>query len=278
MNKGGLSLSSRTIGVLAKRDLISTLHSWGIYIATFISFLASSFILKNYLDSIRENNISISTDPLNYPLFISVVIVSFYLAILSAISISREKDRGTLEVLFYGPISCPSFILAKYIKNMLTYLIVAGFFFIYFLGVSGLTNLGFSYGLIEAMGFSIFFVSCMISFGLLISSLTEKVRNSILWLVGIFLAFLAIQISHTILLSIPEENMSSPLIYLESTLSVISKGIGWISPFSYLARGMDAISLGNLRIYGLNIVYCIIYSLVLLIFSVIIFEKKGVRG
>jgi len=47
-------LSGRTINVLAKRDLISTLHGWGIYIATFISFLASSFILKNYLDSIRE--------------------------------------------------------------------------------------------------------------------------------------------------------------------------------------------------------------------------------
>ncbi|RLE06789.1 hypothetical protein DRZ78_04095 [Candidatus Aerophobetes bacterium] len=278
MNKGEFSLSGRTIGVLAKRDLISTLHGWGIYIATFISFLASSFILKNYLDSIRENNISISSDPLNYPLFISVVIVSFYLAILSAISISREKEQGTLEVLFYGPVSSPSFILAKYIKNMLTYLIMVGLFFVYFSGVSGLTNLGISYGLIEAILFSIFFASCMISFGLLISSLTERVRSSILWLVGIFLAFLAIQISYTILLGIPEESMSSPLIYLGNTLSVISKGIGWISPFSYLTRGMDAISLGNLRIYGLNIVYCVIYSLILLILSVIIFEKKGVRG
>lgn len=278
MNQGEFSLSGRTINVLARKDLVSTLRSWGIYIATFISFLVSSFILKNYLDSIRENNISISSDPLNYPLFISVVIVSFYLAILSAISISREKDQGTLEVLFYGSINCPSFILAKYIKNMLTYLIMIGFFFVYFLGVSGLTDLGFSYGLIEAMGFSIFFASCMISFGLLISSLTERVRSSILWLVGIFLAFLAIQISHTVLLGIPEENMSSPLIYLENTLSVISKGIGWISPFSYLTRGMDAISLGNLKIYGLNIAYCIVYSLILLIFSIIIFKKKGVRG
>ena len=147
MAQKGLSLSIQTVKALSKRDLYSTLRSWGIYIVAFLSFIASSFILKNYLDSIQTDNILISADPLNYPLFVSVIIISFYLAILSAISISREKDQGTLEVLFYGPVSSFTYILGKYIKDILTYLVMVVFFVFYLWGVKNHNKQGFSYGL-----------------------------------------------------------------------------------------------------------------------------------
>ncbi|TET07728.1 hypothetical protein E3J84_07075 [Candidatus Aerophobetes bacterium] len=272
------SLSIHTVRALAKKDLYSTLSRWGIYIAAFISFIASSFILKNFLDSIKENDILISANPLNYPLFISTIIISFYLAILSAISISREKDQGTLEVLFYGPVSCPTYILGKYIKDMLTYLVVVVFFLAYFWGVSFLTNLGFSYGLVKIIFVSIFSVSCIVSFGLFISSLTGKMRNSIIWLIGILILFLVIQVGQTILFSIPEEKMSPVLTYLGNTLSVVSRGVNWISPFSYLTRGIDAVSLDNAFLYWLNILYSIIYSAILLVLSIFTLKRKGVKG
>ena len=278
MAQKGFSLSIQTIRALSKRDLYSTLRSWGIYIVAFLSFIASSFILKNYLDSIQADDILISADPLNYPLFISVIIISFYLAILSAISISREKDQGTLEVLFYGPVSSLTYILGKYIKDILTYLVMVVFFLVYFWGVSLLTNLGFSYGLLKTILVSIFSVSCIVSFGLFISSLTGKMRNSIIWLVGILALFLAIQIGQTILLGMPEENMSPVLTYLGDTLSVVSQGINWISPFSYLTRGIDAVYLDNALLYGLNILYSIVYSAILLSLSIFILKRKGVKG
>ncbi len=278
MAQKGFSLSIQTIKALSKRDLYSTLRSWGIYIVAFLSFIASSFILKNYLDSIQTDNILISADPLNYPLFISVIIISFYLAILSAISISREKDQGTLEVLFYGPVSSLTYILGKYIKDILTYLVMVIFFLVYFWGVSLLTNLGFSYGLLKTILVSIFSVSCIVSFGLFISSLTGKMRNSIIWLVGILALFLAVQVGQTILFGIPEENMSPVLTYLGDTLSVVSQGINWISPFSYLTRGIDAVYLDNTLLYGINILYSIVYSAILLSLSIFILKRKGVKG
>jgi len=278
MAQKGFSLSIQTVKALSKRDLYSTLRSWGIYVVAFLSFIASSFILKNYLDSIQADDILISADPLNYPLFISVIIISFYLAILSAISISREKDQGTLEVLFYGPVSSLTYILGKYIKDILTYLVMVVFFLVYFWGVSLLTNLGFSYGLLKTILVSIFSVSCIVSFGLFISSLTGKMRNSIIWLVGILALFLAIQIGQTILLGMPEENMSPVLTYLGDTLSVVSQAINWISPFSYLTRGIDSVQLGNTLLYGLNILYSLVYSAILLLLSIFILKRKGVKG
>jgi len=41
---------------------------------------------------------------------------------------------------------------------------------------------------------------------------------------------------------------------------------------------MDAISLGNPWLYTMNIIYCVIYSAILLVLSTLVLERKGVRG
>ena len=279
MSKKKVFLSTKTIKVLTKRDLVSALHGWGIYVVTVISFLLSSFFLGRYLGGIREDNILISTDPLrDFLFFPSVIIISFYLTILSSISVSRERDQGTLEILFYGPVNSLAFILAKYLKETLTYLIIVVFFFAYFWGVSGLTNLGFSYGLAKAIFLSIFLVSCWISFGLFISSLTSRVRNSILWVVGVFLALWALYFGQALLLSLSTKEMPAFLSYIGGAVSFIYQAVWWISPLSYLSRGMDAVNVGSGWLYGMSILYSIIYSVVLIILSIFILKRKGVRG
>jgi len=278
MEEKEIFLSAHTMKILAKRELLSSLYGWGLYIAIFISFLVSSFILKNFLQGIRENNIFISSYPLNFPLFTSVVIISLYLVIVSAISISREREQGTLEVLFYGPVSSFSFLMGKYITDMLLYFIILGFFAIYFLGVSLLTNLGFTIALVKAFVVSIFLASCVISFGLFISSLTGKVRSSIVWLIGILLAFLGIWFLQNIFLRIPSEALSSWMRYLQKTIGIIYHFVNWVSPFSYLSRGMESIWLGSMKPFLLNILYSVLYTVILLALSVHILRAKGVRA
>lgn len=277
MNKEEIPLSVHSTKVLIRRELISSLYGWGFYVAIFICFLVSSFILKNFLMGIKQNNIFISSYPLNFPLFASVVIISFYLVIVSAISISREKEQGTLEVLLYGPVSSSSFLLGKYFTDMLLYLIIAGFFALYFLGVSLLTNLGFTLALAKAILVSIFLASCVVSFGLFISSLTRRVRNSIVWLTGLLLAFLAIWFFQNIFFNVPSEALSPWLLYLQKTLRLVHQFISWISPFSYLSRGMESIRIGSIKPFLLNILYSIVYTTVLLTLSIYILKVRGGR-
>jgi len=278
MKEKGISISFYSMRVLIKRELISSLYGWGVYAAMFIAFLVSSFILRNFLRGIREENIFISSYPLNFPLFVSVVIISFYLVVVSAISISREREQGTLEVLFYGPVSSSSFLLGKYFTDMILYMIILGFSAIYFLGVSLLTNLGFTYLLVKAFLLSIFLASCVISFGLFISSLTGRVRSSIIWLVGILLAFLGLWFLQNMFLTFPPEAFTSWLLYIRKTLFVTQHIINWVSPFSYLSRGMESIRIGSVKPFVLNIVYSIIYTVVLLFLSIYILKAKGVRA
>lgn len=272
-----MSLSTHSMRVLTKRELTSSLYGWGLYAAIFISFIVSAFILRNFLQGIKENNIFISAYPLNFPLMVSVIIISFYLVIVSAISISREKEQGTLEVLFYGPVSSSSFLLGKYFTDMILYMIILGFFAIYFYGVSLLTNLGFTFALVKALLLSIFLASCVVSFGLFISSLTGRVRSSVIWLVGVLIAFLGIWFLQNIFLNFPEEAFTSWMLYLRKTLSVAYYVIRWVSPFSYLTRGMESIGLGSMRPFLMNILYSVIYTVVLLFLSVYILKAKGVR-
>ncbi len=272
-----MRLSIHSMKVLTKREVVSSLYGWGIYVAIFISFIVSSFILRNFLKGIKENNIFISAYPLNFPLLVSVIIISLYLVIVSAISISREREQGTLEVLFYGPVSSFSFLLGKYFTDMILYIIICGFFAIYFFVVSVLTNLGFSLALVKALFLSIFLASCVISFGLFISSLTGRVRSSIVWLVGILLAFVGIWFLQNIFLSLPEEAFSSWMLYLRKALSVTYHIINWVSPFSYLSRGMEAIGIGSIKLFLINILYSVIYTVILLALSIYILKIKGVR-
>ena len=271
-------ISGHTIRVLTVRDLLSTIKGWGPYIAATISFLVSSFFIKNYLAALKENDILISSDPLNFPLMVSLIVVSLYLAIFSTVSVSREKDQGTLEVLFYGPVSCGSFLLAKYLSDMLIFLFVIGFLILYFLALTVLTNLGLSRNLVEAIIFSIFSASCVISFSMFISSFTSKIRSSIIWLVTILFILLALEVSHSMLLRFPEESLSDLLIYLRDGLRIAIMGTEWVSPFSILMKGMESISLGNHGLYALNVLHAVVYTFLFLILSVVVMERKGVRG
>ncbi|MBE0477694.1 ABC transporter permease subunit [Candidatus Aerophobetes bacterium] len=272
-------LSMYVVRTLARRDFYSSLRGLGLYITTSVSFIVASFILKNYLESIAKSEVFASLNPLNSVFFLPMVILSVYLALISAVSISRERNEGTLEVLFYGPVSYSSYILSKYVNSMLNYVVGVAFFLAYFFGIAFITNLGFSYTLVGAILMSIFSISCVVSFGLFISSFTTRVRTSVIWLAGIFLLFLGIQLLHTVLLGIPEETMFPLMVYFEKSFSFVSRYIiGWLSPFYYMDRGLEAVSLGDPYLYGMNIVYCIIYSAVLVGISIFVLEKRGVRA
>ena len=268
---------ARITNILLKRDLLYSLYSWGYYGVLFISFFASSFILKNFLDGIREDDILVSAFPLNYPLYITIIIISLYLVLISAISISREREQGTLEVLFYGPVTSRNFLMAKFWKDFFLGVISLGFTAIYFFLVSFFTNLGFTSGLARALIMGVFLISCVVSFGLFISSLTSRVRSSVITLLAIFGAFLAIQFSYNTLLGLEKESLPISLFYIRETLQLIFKGINWVSPFAYISRGLDSVILDNWSLFFTNVLYCIVYVVVFLSLSIFIMNRRGVR-
>ncbi|UCF92286.1 MAG: ABC transporter permease subunit [Desulfobacterales bacterium] len=267
-----------TVRALVKREFSAAIRGWGLYAAMTLAFLTSSFFLNQYMGAIGDNNIRIASDPLSFPLHISLFVVSFYLAIVAAVAISREKDQGTLEVLFYGPVNCSSYLTAKYLADMLVYLVLAGFMLLYFLAVSALTRLALSWNLMHGLVLSFFSVSCVISFSLLISAMTSKIRNSIMGLVASLIIFLGVQIVHGLLGRLGAETLSPSWAYFRNIVNPLYGGIEWISPFAPLNRGMEAVLIGNMPAYGATLLYCLFYALIFLAAAVMVLARKGVRG
>ena len=225
------SMSWNAAKALMKRDLMAAVKSWGPYLTATISFLSSSLMLKTYLGGVGNNNILVASDPLNFPLYISLVVVSFYLAIISAVAISRERDQGTLEVLFYGPVSNTSYVFSKYLADMAIFLFLMGLLVPYFVFVSTLTNLVLSWGLVKGIVLSVFSASCIISFSLLVSTATSKMRNSVILIVALLGGFLSIQLAGGILARFNESSLTPMVQYLRVSINVMSKGIEWVTPF-----------------------------------------------
>ena len=270
-------LKWRTVWVLAKRELRSTIYGNGIYLTVSISLIVSSLVLYNQIKAVSRDQILITSSPIAYPLFIATGVCITYLALASLTSIARERDTQTLELLFYGPVDHVSYVFSKYVKGILSYLFIALFLTAFFIFSAITSNLGLSWKFLVVLVLSLFLASCVIAFGVFVSSLTESVRTAILLFLGIVGALISIQIGLELLVGIGDENLAPVLILLRKSLSILHTGLKWISPFYYLDQGMEAVSLGSIGKYALSGISSIIYSSVLLLLSVLTLRRKGVR-
>jgi len=211
------------------------------------------------------------------PSFRSVGLAATYLGLCSSLSISRDRDLGTMEVLFYGPVDSISYVLGKYFHQLLAYLVILVFSLINFYAISVVTNVGFSIDILGIMFLSIFLTSCMVSFGILLSVSTRRVIVSVVLFLALVLFFLVFSMVHTWIMSIAGQNLTPTMVYVRVILDNANNFIKWISPVDYFIRGMNAVFRRDPGGYALSILSSLIYSLVLLALSVGMFQRKGVR-
>jgi ABC-type transport system involved in multi-copper enzyme maturation permease subunit len=264
------------IKIIAKNEIESIYYNYWFYLILFFSFLIASFLINSTINTVIDNKVMVLNKSLNTPMFFVVIIGTFYLAISSLISISNEKEKGTLKVLFCGPVDSVSYISGKYIGKMLVYLGMVIFYIVYFYTISLLTNLRFSFNFLQILFLSFFYVSCMVSFGIILASITESYRNSILLFIGFNFFFLALYIFYIIIMAFPIEELSTFFRYIRSGLYYLNNIIEWISPFSYFQRSISAANL-NIGKFIVTILYSLLYSSLLLGCSIKIFSRREIR-
>lgn len=275
-----MSLAYRVhaIKVATKREIRSTLYGIGLYITLALIFLAASyFFVNSTLRTVADAGIMALANPITSPLFISVGLAATYLGLCSSLSISRDRDLGTLEVLFYGPVDAVSYVLGKYVHQLLAYVVVLLFALVNFYGISWVTNVGFSSDIIGIMVLSIFLTSCMVSFGIVLSVSTRRMIVSVVLFLALVLFFLVFSIVHGWVMSIAGQNLTTAMVYVRVILDNANEFVKWISPVDYYLRGMNAVMRQDPGGYALSILSSAVYSAVLLALSVWMFGRKGVR-
>ncbi len=268
---------ANAMGVITRREIKSTVGRLGIYVAASLAFLVANLFVRSNLKGVTENGLMVMTNPLNYPLFIAVIIGATYLALTSTISVSRERDQGTLEVLFYGPVDSTTYILAKFLEQLVAFLGLIVVYIVVFFAISKLTNFGLDGSFFAMAGLSVLLAASTVAFGLLLSTISRSARTSVIVLLLLLTAFLAIDIVAGILNAMSAKDMSATLIYTRVAVDMINRGLKWISPFAYLNRGIVAIGLGSASHILASIGASLLYTAVLLALAIRFLNSRGVR-
>jgi MFS family permease len=253
----------------------------GIFITITAALLASTLILHNSLRFAEQNTVLVSMHPLFLPVFIFSGVISLYLAIVASVAASREYDRGTLEVLLYGPVDEASFLVGIFMAQMKVYLIGILIVFIWANLVTWLLHLSFSIGLYLAALTSVVMAATVIAFGLFTAVLGGKTRTALAYFILTILLLGGLQIadqlvSSWVLATTPASN--DPLLLIRNILASTSSVVQWISPYSQYSLSLDAIVSGSIFTYLRSLSILVLQVILLLFGSIALLRRRGVRG
>jgi ABC-type transport system involved in multi-copper enzyme maturation permease subunit len=239
--------------------------------------LLAALVTQTYLEAIGALGIGVYEDPLQYPFLLAVEACGLYFSLWASTRISRERESGTLEVLFWTPVDDLGLILGK-ILGSVTASAVFIFLVLGFLAVAGrLTGLVFPENVAELLLSSIIFVGSMVAVGTFVSTLAGRVRTAVAVLMALVALFLGLQIVVGFLGNLPPEQLSRSLLLMRDSLILLTRITGVLSPVQYFAWSLDALKLGNPGQYDLSVATALAHFSAFVAISVFMLKARGVR-
>jgi ABC-type transport system involved in multi-copper enzyme maturation permease subunit len=227
---------SHVVLAMARREAQAALNGLGLYIAVSLSVAAAAWLLLLDVRALAVAGVLVRSDPFGAPLDAALLVLALFFAISAAAQTARDRESGTLEVLFYAPVDELTYILGKTFGLVAAYALmlplVAFCFFLMSMATGFVLPMSFVLGLL----FSVVPAAMVVSLGILLAIGTNRVRSAVLILGAVAFVFLGGAAAYSLVLMIPIENPSSPIIALRDSLAAVNGTLRWISPFAYLSR------------------------------------------
>lgn len=237
---------SHVIKHMILREFFAIVSGLGIFAAVSVSMLAALWLLLIDVRTLEVAGIFVSDDPFRNPLSAALIILTSYLSISATVSTARDREIRTLEVLFYAPVDEISYVLSKVLAHVLAFIamlpLIGGVLFLFAKFAGFILTANTLAGLI----FAVLPATMMLGLGVLLATLTSRVRTAILLLGAAFLLFIGSALIYAVVLTVPIDNPSSPIISLRDALASLNAGMRWVSPFAHLQRIVsDGLSAGS---------------------------------
>jgi ABC-type transport system involved in multi-copper enzyme maturation permease subunit len=269
------------ISTLQARNRQALIYSLGLYASVALALASGALILQNTLRYVELNVVLSTQEPLYIPIAIMMGIVSLYLALSASLAAARERDRGTLEVLFYGPVDATSFILGHFASPLVVYSAIALFAFVWSNLVIWLLHLQFSFGPAYLLLATIATVAAIVAFGLLVAVWGGRTRTALAYFILAILLLASLQIADTIVSAVaistnPTEN--DPVLVIRNALVFVNNILQWVSPYSQLTQIIDDLWNASFASSLFHLGVTLAQAFVYLFLSVRILGRKGARG
>ncbi|MFZ1756894.1 MAG: ABC transporter permease [Caldilineaceae bacterium] len=248
--KPGLQLADRiyAAGQIGRRSTISSLYSPGIYMVTTLAVLAASTLVLNNLAFLDENGLLVLTRPFFLPLFVCTVLLSLYLSLHATLHLVREREQGTLRVLFFGPVDGVSYLLGRLWSQNLLFVLAGGVVLLWAVGLGWMTNLLVQMDVLAVLGLGLLTSSAVVAFGLLVGAWGRTARTALVLFLLVLVLVLVAQFGTPVVAQLASQtpaNRQNSLLFLRTVLDGANGLLLWLSPFAQMSRGMDALLVGD---------------------------------
>lgn len=270
------SYTFRIIWILAKRVVTTAIYKYVFYIAISIMVLGMIIPISTLGNIQKTQDVIVAQRPLEVFILIAGVVIAIYLALYSLITISQEFDSGTIEVLFFGPISPQSYLLGNFLGQWSLGAILLTILGVYLLVISQITGLFYSWHIILSLFVSWFSMTAAISSGILFSVLIKNIKKAIILFISIIILFVGIQIGYSYYQLLINQGLESIKI-----INIIIQGsyqlTEWLSPIFYFFECINRIRHGDYLIVFFILIRAILFASLLLGVSAYSLKSRGVH-
>lgn len=263
--------------VIGSREFRALLRAPTGYVALTGALLGAGWLIDTQLENARAGGLLVQDRPFQGPLLAAIVITSIFLAVSAVVSVARERDRGTLEVLFYGPVDELAYVAGKFLGQMAGYLAGLGILLISLVILSLASGFALSGNTLLGLLVSIVPAAEVVAFGLLLSVVAGRLRAAILLFFAVVALFVSVAVAYSAVLLVPVEGPSSPILPLRNALAVLDTLVNWISPFAYLERVLQAAALGAWLGVAATLGGAMLYTAGALAGASLMLRRRGVR-
>jgi ABC-type transport system involved in multi-copper enzyme maturation permease subunit len=267
----------RVACVIARREVGAAIRGIGGYIALTVALIAGTWILLVDVRALDADGLRVLADPFRPALTIAMLVLAVFLAVSAAVSVARDRESGTLETLFYGPVDETAYILGKVGGAVAAYVIALPLLLVSLILLSLITGFELTPTMLVGLAMSVLPAGQIVGLGVLLSVGTSRVRTAVLLLISAIAVLLGINVAYSLVQLVPIADPSSSILPLRDALSALETGVRWLSPFAYLERVFDEVSSGAWRRVALGLAIAVVYTAIMIGLAAYWLRRRGVQ-
>ena len=263
-------------GVIARREAMAAVRGVAGYIALSFAILAEAWMLLLELRALEGAGTLVRDDVFRSPLSVAMLVIALFLAVWAAVSAARDRESGTLEVLFYAPVDELSYVLGKVGGLLAAYALALPLLLLALVLLALITGFVLTPDILPSLALSIVPAAEMVGFGVMLSVGTDGVRSALLVLIGVAGLLLGVTVGYRLVLLVPVEDPSSPVLPLRDALAALNSAVGWVSPFASFERIVDGVATGAWRTALIGAGVAVLYTGITVGLAALGLRRRGV--
>jgi ABC-type transport system involved in multi-copper enzyme maturation permease subunit len=263
-------------GVIAWREAKAAMRGMGCYSALTLALVAATWMLLVDVRALQAAGLLVLADPFRPSVTVAILVLALFFAVSAAVSAARDRESGTLEVLFYGPVDEITYVLGKAGGLLAAYLAILPLLLASLALLAWMSGLILTPAIFVSIVLSVVPVAEIVGFGILLSVGIGRVRSAVLLLIGIVALLLGLEVAYRVVLLVPISDPASPVLPLRDALGALTEAAAWISPFAWLERVVDGAMAGVWRDALLSLAAALVYAALMIGLAALWLRRRGV--